>query len=186
MSEGTEIKVKKELDDHDVLPDSGQEHEVLHKSGDFFYDDVEGLENQKPDKFLFLILFATFSLIAYSLINLFLLKNYDFITEINCDPTSEHCFYRACDMDENECYPNNLSYYKVQTIKAKYFKYCENEDCTVACNEGLIQCVETLCGEEEGDRCVNPENYVPLPTKEADQEILPEEIIAPVEIPAEE
>jgi hypothetical protein len=186
MIEEEEIKVKKELDDHNVLPESGQEHEVLNKSGDFFYDDVEGLDNQKPDKFLFLLLFATFSLIAYSLINLFLLKNYDLITEINCDPNSEHCFYRPCDVDENECYPNNLSYYRIQTIKSRDFKYCENEDCTVACNEGLIKCVETLCSEEVGDICVNSENYLPLLTKETDQEILPEETIAPVEIPAEE
>jgi hypothetical protein len=109
---------------------------------------------QKPDSFLLLFTFVAFLVIGFAFYNLFFQKNYDFIVETACDPSVEICFYRPCDIDENECYPNNLSYYKEYTIKARDFKYCENEDCGKVCREGTIECVESICSEQDLISCV--------------------------------
>jgi hypothetical protein len=78
-------------------------------------------------------------------------KNYDFVVEAPCDPSSATCYERDC--DEEECPVNGLEQYRVYTVKAAEFAHCADETCVQECSQGTITCTETLCGEGEEDVC---------------------------------
>ena len=95
-------------------------------------------------------------IIASSLYSFYFKKNYDFIVETQCDPEVEICFFRDCVGSPDTCPPNGLSYYNEYTIKARDFGVCLDEDCTLACKTGAINCVKTECTETdiESQTCV--------------------------------
>jgi len=117
-------------------------------------------DDKKHNKFLYILLGGCFLAIFSSFYFFYFKKDYDFIIEMKCDSTKENCFYRDCS-DPTNCPPNDLSYYSQYTIKARDFKYCGNEDCTVACATGLIKCVKTECIKDQannnGDVCKTPD-----------------------------
>ena len=99
--------------------------------------------------------------IAVSFYSFYYKKNYDFYIETNCDPTTETCFYRNCELTPDDCPPNNLSYYNQYIIKARDFdRYCENEDCTEVCKSGTVKCTKIECTEDNINNgiCVLPAN----------------------------
>ena len=104
---------------------------------------------KKPHNiFLYTLLTSCAVVILISFYSFFFQKNYDFIVETKCDNTTETCFYRDCSVDGN-CQPNNLSYYKVYTLKARDFSKCTNEDCTDFCNQNNRICTQTECTDSD-------------------------------------
>lgn len=101
--------------------------------------------------FLWLIALSVVAVILSTAYKFTLQKNYDFIVEASCDPTSEACFYRNC--DDEECPPNGLENYKVFLINAADFQKCSDNSCTIQCSENSISCEEIICGESEEDIC---------------------------------
>ncbi len=93
-------------------------------------------------------------------------KDYYFIVETSCDSAVEECFIRDCS-DPELCPPNGLSSFKRYGIKASDFDMCTNEDCTMACETGAIECEQEACVEdvEYGESCVAP-SPVEVPVEE--------------------
>ncbi|MBI2631358.1 hypothetical protein HYW73_04100 [Candidatus Nomurabacteria bacterium] len=113
---------------------------------------------EKPKK-----LFTPFSLFAGSIVLItiasnfyffYFKKDYDFIVESPCDTTKEICFQRDCS-EEGSCPPNNLSTFKRYGVRAGDFKNCTYEDCTIACENGFIDCTPLPCEEniDIGETC---------------------------------
>lgn len=102
--------------------------------------EMEGKKND--DFFIYMLLAGILIVVVNSFYMYFYKQNYPFIVETKCDPEVETCSYRDCENEPDICPPNGLSYYKEYTINARDYKYCENEDCELACKEGVINCVE--------------------------------------------
>lgn len=104
--------------------------------------------------------FSTFALIVFLAVIIsnfyffYFKKDYDFIVESSCDITKEQCFQRDCSSPDN-CPPNGLSDFKRFSLKASDFKFCENEDCTKACESGQIKCepIECTSDIDMGESC---------------------------------
>lgn len=130
------------------------------------------LEEPKSEHnfFLYALLLGCLVAIGSSFYFFYYQKDYNFIVETTCDNTKETCFVRDC-TNPDDCPPNQLSSFKRYSLNAGDFKMCENEDCTVACETGVIKCAQIECAEDlaAGESCT-------LPTIE---EFLPEEIIIP-------
>lgn len=105
--------------------------------------------------FIQLLLLCVFLAIASSFYFFFFKKDYNFLVEVPCDATKEVCFQRDC-TNPDDCPPNGLTSFKRYNLKASDFKYCENEDCTLACESEQIQCEKIECVEdvEMGESCV--------------------------------
>lgn len=80
--------------------------------------------------------------------------DFDYYVEAACDSSVESCFYRPCDLYEDECLPNNLSVYKGFYVKAYDFPKCRDNSCKLECETGFIECEEILCDESAGDQCL--------------------------------
>lgn len=115
-------------------------------------------EKEKPKKFftpltiINIVLFL--SAIGSSFYFFYIKKDFDFIVEVTCDTSLEQCIQRDC-TNPDDCPPNGLSDFKRYTLSAKDFEYCPNEDCTIACESGTIQCEKEECIEDEeyGETC---------------------------------
>jgi hypothetical protein len=81
-------------------------------------------------------------------------KDFDFIVETSCDITKEECFMRDC-TNPDDCPPNGLEEFKRYSLNAKDFKYCDNEDCLIACESNKIECESIPCIEDPlmGESC---------------------------------
>lgn len=108
----------------------------------------EEIENTKS-RFLLILLTSCFICISAMFYFFYYKQDFNFIVETSCNPETQTCHYRDCSLTDTECPPNNYSYYKVYNIKASNFKYCINEDCKSACEDGLIQCQEELCTDTD-------------------------------------
>lgn len=88
-------------------------------------------------------------------------KDYNFIVEVPCNISSEICFQRDCSPPDN-CPPNKLSNFKRYSLQANDFKMCENEDCSNACETGIIKCKPITCTEnlDAGESCSSFETSV--------------------------
>ena len=123
---------------------------------------------QKPDTIFLIAIVSMVVLAIGSTFWLFYLqKNYTVIVEASCDPASETCFYRLCTSSENtgDCPPNELENYKVFSLQAYDFENCADNSCKQECESGTFECVETVCGETEGDECSMPD----IPSSEESQ-----------------
>lgn len=101
--------------------------------------------------FAFLVFF---SVIISNFYFFYFKKDYDFIVETSCNSEFEECFERDC-TNPDDCPPNELSLFKRYSLQASDFIYCENEDCTFACESGKIECEKIECepNEEYGESC---------------------------------
>ncbi len=81
-------------------------------------------------------------------------KDYEFLVEASCDPSSQSCFARDC-VNTDGCPPNNLSIYKVFELKASDFDSCKDTSCKMECESGTLSCVEVKCGDGPDDICVS-------------------------------
>ena len=118
-------------------------------------------EEKKHNIFLYILLGSVALAILSSFYFFYFKKDYDFIVEVKCDTSKEVCFQRDCSNPDN-CPPNGLSDFKRYSLKAKDFKYCENEDCASVCESGQIRCTQVECTEDPsvGETC----SKLPPPT----------------------
>lgn len=88
-------------------------------------------------------------------------KNYNFVVEAACNPSTQNCFHRDCSSADSSCPPNNWEDYKVFRIKAKDFASCSADSCASECLNGTAPCVEELCSSSSANSCsANPEQSV--------------------------
>jgi hypothetical protein len=113
-------------------------------------------ENKKINYFMILIIISCLVVIFSAFYFYFFKKDFDFIVEVPCNTEEEQCFIRSCDFIE--CPPNNLSSFKRYSLKARDFKFCENENCELACETNLINCELIPCEEnlEFSESCSAP------------------------------
>ena len=120
---------------------------------------MEDEKEQKSDSLLIkaLVICCVISVIV-SFYFFYYKKDYNFIVEVPCDTTKETCFERDCS-NPDDCPPNGLSDFKRYSLNANDFKLCENEDCTNACETGVIKCELLQCKEDSdvGETCVSSE-----------------------------
>ncbi len=111
-------------------------------------------KDKKNNWFLWLIGVCCLAVIFVSFYSFYFKKNYDFIVETPCDINKEECFQRDCTNLDN-CPPNGLSIFKRYSLKAVDFPRCNNEDCTQACESGVIKCEKLKCvgDTETGESC---------------------------------
>lgn len=105
-------------------------------------------------------------------------KDYNFIVEAACEPSSEICFHRDC--SSGECPPNELAYYKTFLISAGDFRKCSDNSCAQECASTAIRCEEIVCDESAGEECsviqkraliemeILEENFVPIERDDLD------------------
>lgn len=85
-------------------------------------------------------------------------KDYTFVLEAACDPTTQTCFTRDCLSDESDCPPNGLEAYKIYHVAASDFYTCSDNSCAAECASGAITCEEEVCSDDSEDACsANPE-----------------------------
>jgi hypothetical protein len=121
----------------------------------------EDQEEKKHNLILYVLLGGCIIAIISSLYFFYFKKDYEFIVETKCDPTTETCFYRDC-TNPDDCPPNNLSYYNQYSLKASDFKACADEDCSYACVNNVISCIKIECtiSDVENETCVSPNNSI--------------------------
>jgi len=117
--------------------------------------------------FLWLISISCLAVILGAFYFFYYQKNYDFIVEVACDSTIEECTQRDC-TNPDDCPPNGLSDFKRYTVNAGDFEKCENEDCAVACESGIIECELQQCEEDPdyGEYCISPETILDINIEE--------------------
>ncbi len=135
---------------------------------------MEAQVEQKTNTWLINALLAcAFISIAVSFYFFYYKKDYEFIVEVSCDPAKETCFQRDC-TNPDDCPPNGLSDFKRYSLNAGDFSKCENENCSIACETGIIKCKPIQCTEDldVGESCSTlktPTTEIPstkkLPTK---------------------
>ncbi len=114
--------------------------------------------NSKVINILFLSGF--FVVIVGSFARYYYLKEFPINIEVPCDPISELCFYRDCEL-EDECPPNGLSTYRQFELSGRTFATCSEIDgCEVLCKT-TSECIETVCGDGEEDVCTEIEVVEP-------------------------
>ena len=111
-------------------------------------------EDKKNNWFLWLIGVSCLVVILVSFCSFYFKKNYNFIVETACDTSKEECFQRDC-ANPDDCPPNGLSDFKRFSLKASDFQYCQNEDCTMICENRAIKCAPVKCVQdlEAGESC---------------------------------
>jgi len=108
------------------------------------------------NKIFFIILSILISLsIGMTFYRIVILKNYQIVAEVSCDPITEKCFIGECDADE-------CSYYKKISKKANDIAICEStiekNGCNgeLSCTAGETSCSYTFCDPSnisEDEKC---------------------------------
>jgi hypothetical protein len=107
----------------------------------------------KWDKiFLWILALSVVAVIAATAYKFLFAKDYDFVLEAPCDPSTNTCFTRDCS-NPDDCPPNGLENYRIFNVKASDFGKCADNSCLNECLSGKISCTETKCGESEEDAC---------------------------------
>ena len=103
---------------------------------------------------VFILVFCIFGAlpIGISFYKFYFTKNYDYLVEAPCKSLTEHCFSRDCS-NPDDCPPNGLSTYKEYYVKAYDFFKCSDNSCAKECKNGVIKCIEVVCGESPDDVC---------------------------------
>jgi hypothetical protein len=135
-------------------------------------DIVIKMDQSRSSKILLIVFFLVivFSF-GLSYWRIAIMKNYNILASVDCDPYEERCFVHVCDPDPNvdgECegdpeedtwYTKNLHRKAYNTPECSY----EDEECgALKCEAGEEGCFYELCGESnvpEGDACNDPEQY---------------------------
>ncbi len=108
---------------------------------------MENQTSSKGDKIFYTILALLIALsVGTTYYKLVILKDYQIVAQVSCDPSYENCFVYECDPEFEECSEDpaeNISYYKNISKKAATIYTCENTEEKLGCNE------ELSCTEEE-------------------------------------
>ena len=126
---------------------------------------VIGDKSEMANKIFYIILALLIATsVGVTFYKIVILKDYQIVAQVSCDPASEKCFVSQCDPVDDDTCPEKLyeriSYYKNISKKASTIYNCESTEEKNGCNEEL-SCVE---GEQD---C----SYTPCdPTQLADGE----------------
>jgi len=114
--------------------------------------------------FLLTILFFV-SVTFYKIV---IVKNYQMISQVSCNPQTESCFLYKCNPDvDGECPQENI-YYKYISKNASTIDTCEKTEQKDGCKEelscvtGESSCYYEYCDQsmlEEGEKCSDLKNY---------------------------
>ena len=126
-------------------------------------------KSNKGNKIFYIILaLLIFGSIGVTFYKIVILKNYQIVSQVSCDPKIEKCFMSVCDPASDETCSSASStaerttYYKNISKKAEIIFLCEqttekigcNEE--LACTEGEADCSYTYCNQSElveGEKC---------------------------------
>ncbi len=121
----------------------------------------------KADKIFYIIFFSLiFISLLVTFVKLFVLKDYQIIAQVSCDPKIENCFVNQCDPSvDPSCSSDSseqTSYYKLIHKNANNITAVCNEDASggiscpeLMCNTGEDNCSYELCqiGNADGIEC---------------------------------
>lgn len=111
-------------------------------------------KEEKENKIFFIIFFVLiFISIGYTFYKIVILKDYQIVSQVSCDPSIEKCFISRCDpLADNTCSASStMSYYKKISKKAANIYACEKTPEKVGCNDELNctlnekDCIYILC-----------------------------------------
>jgi len=127
---------------------------------------------QKPDKknkIFYIVMFSLIILsVAVTFVKIVILKNYQIVSQVSCDPKIEKCFMSVCDPATDGTCPSASStaerttYYKNISKKAETIFLCEQTTEKIGCGEELSctigekDCIYTYCNSShltEGEQC---------------------------------
>jgi hypothetical protein len=126
-------------------------------------------KEHKANKIFYIVIFSLiFVSILVTFFKIVLLKDYQIVAQVSCDPTTEKCFVSVCDPDtDDSCsaassIAERTTYYKKISKKAANIAACEASDfkagCTgeLSCLSGEKDCSYTLCDSSklsEDEKC---------------------------------
>ena len=97
----------------------------------------------------FILSFFVVVISAYS--RFVILKDFTFQVEVPCNPETQTCFVRDCEVDY--CPPNNLTEYALFNIRGYQYSSCTTGTCVLYCSRASSQCEAVSCDPENGDVC---------------------------------
>lgn len=122
------------------------------------------LEEPKPSLniFLYALLAGCVIAIAVSFYFFYFKKDYEFIVEVACDPRAGTCFQRDCS-NPDDCPPNQLENFKRYSLNAADFSKCKDENCSLVCADGTIECKPIKCVDDPvvGESCISEQTSSP-------------------------
>ena len=128
---------------------------------------MENIEQKsnKGNKIFYIVLVLLIAIsVGVTFYKIVILKNYQIVAQVSCDPTTEKCFVTECDPTTNDtCSASStISYYKNISKKANTIYLCEQTVEKLGCNEelsctkGESYCSYTYCDPSnlaEGEKC---------------------------------
>ena len=127
---------------------------------------------QKPDKknrIFYIVMFSLIILsVAVTFVKIVILKDYQIVSQVSCDPKIEKCFMSVCDPASDDTCSSASStaerttYYKNISKKAETIYLCEQTTEKIGCNEELAciegekDCTYSYCNPStlaEGEQC---------------------------------
>jgi len=127
----------------------------------------ESPKADKKTKIFYTIFFVLILIsVAVTFYRYVILKDYQIVAEVSCDPAVEKCFVYVCDPADDSACPENIdertSYYKIINKNASDIYNCEKTEEKIGCNEELsclsneLKCSYTLCDPTnlaDGEEC---------------------------------
>jgi len=86
----------------------------------------------------------------------YLKKGYLFFIEAPCNPSTNECYVRSCDVD-GDCPPDNLTEYRVFQLPASQFNNCSDNSCLNICPSTSSSCEEIYCSTQSDISCEGPD-----------------------------
>jgi len=102
-----------------------------------------------------LLIFSVLVVLGQSLYKNYVLKDYIFYVEASCDASTNECYSRSCE-NEDDCPPSGLEEYRAFELPAHEFKNCIDNSCTNICPSEEHSCIESLCSSQSEIACVGP------------------------------
>ncbi len=123
--------------------------------------------NTKGNKIFYTILVLLIAIsVGVTFYKIVILKDYQIVAQVSCDPATEKCFVYECDAAvDGVCSENpaeNISYFKNISKKANNIYLCEKTSERIGCNEelscteGEADCTYTYCDPTQlldGEKC---------------------------------
>jgi hypothetical protein len=131
-------------------------------------DNTEQKSNKANKIFYIIVALLIAGSIGVTFYKIVILKNYQIVAQVSCDPKVEKCFMSVCDpVTDDTCSVTSTTeerttYYKNINKKAATIAACENTIQKIGCNEELSctprekDCSYTLCDPfnlAEGEQC---------------------------------
>ena len=124
-------------------------------------------KSNKGNKIFYIILaLLIFGSVGVTYYKIVILKNYQIVSQVSCDPATEKCFVYECTPEVDgvcsDIPEENISYYKNISKKAQTIFLCEQTTEKIGCNEelscteGEADCSYTYCNQSElveGEKC---------------------------------